>query len=192
MKINMREVEKLSKNRLLGFILQLEGIINGLEMKRYLYEGGEYILTPKEDEFYRLLLKRHTKDEIKKKLNIKETRYNNLRRNIVKKLDFDDLSSEQKRTVAHIQKPNVKSIKEKPNVVSVTAKVNTTNLTAVQEDAKKSQSYEYSDESGSFKKNDPSLFSIPPKYTTEQTELCKEILNDKELATKVHSFIKNN
>ena len=182
MKINMREVEKLSKNRLLGFILQLEGIINGLEMKRYLYEGGKYIFTPKEDAVFKLLLKGYSKEEIKEELNIKTTRYNVIRRNIAEKTDVD-LSPEQKRNIAQIKNPNA---------IPVTAKVNTTNLTAVQEDAKKSQSYEYSDESGSFKKNDPSLFSIPPKYTTEQTELCKEILNDKELATKVHSFIKNN
>lgn len=184
MKINMSEIEKLSKNRLLGFILQLEGIINGLEMKKYLYEGGENILTPKEDEFYRLILDKNTKDEIKKKLNIKETRYNNLRRNIVKKLNLEStLSVEQKRTVAHIQKPNV---------VQVTAKANTTNLTAVQEDAKKSQSYEYSDKSESFKKNNPKYFSIPPVHTDEQIEVSKAILKDNELAKKVYNFIKDN
>ena len=181
MKINMSEMEKLSKNRLLGFILQLEGIINSLEMKKYLYEGGEYILTPKEDEFYRLLLDRNTKDEIKEKLNIKETRYNNLRRNIVSKLNLESsLSAEQKRTVTHIQKPNV---------VSITAKANTTSLTAVQEDAKKSQSYEYSDKSN-YQKNNPKYFSIPPEHTPEQIEVSKAILNDKELAKKVYNSIK--
>ena len=101
MKINMREVEKLSKNRLLGFILQLEGIINGLEMKRYLYEGGKYIFTPKEDAVFKLLLKGYSKEEIKEELNIKTTRYNVIRRNIAEKTDVD-LSPEQKRNIAQI------------------------------------------------------------------------------------------